>query len=206
VLNAADNTTASQDDERRVRLRPGGRSARVREAVLDATLSLMVEQEPLSIARIAARAGVHESSIYRRWGTREALVIDAVGSRLSAEIPLPDTGTLRGDLVILLQRNIDFQLSPLGRQLMRAAAIDANGADIDVRRDYWPKRFERIGVMFERAIARGEIPPGADTTLVAELLIAPFHFRALVSHAPFDDNLAERLTNFVLSGLHASDS
>jgi AcrR family transcriptional regulator len=174
--------------------------------VLEATLSLMIEQEPLSIARIAERAGVHETSIYRRWGTRDALVIDAVGSRLSAEIPVPDTGTLRGDLLFVLQRNIDFHSSPLGRQLMRAAAIDPNGVDIDVRRDYWPKRFERVGVIFERAIARGEIHSGADTTLAAELLIAPFHFRALISHEPFDDNLVERLADFILRGLQATKS
>jgi AcrR family transcriptional regulator len=189
-----------------VQRRPGGRSARVRAAVLEATLALMIEQEPLSIARIAARAGVHETSIYRRWGTREALVIDAVGSRLSAEIPLPDTGTLRGDLLLLLERNVAFQSSPIGRQLMHAAAIDPNGADLDVRHDYWPERFERIGVLFERAVARGEIPPTADTRLATELLTAPFHFRALVSHAPYDDNLAERLTDFVLRGLQATKS
>lgn len=206
MTGASDKRPARRDRERRVQRRPGGRSARVRAAVLEATLALMIEQEPLSIARIAARAGVHETSIYRRWGTREALVIDAVGSRLRAEIPLPDTGTLRGDLLILLERNVAFQSSPIGRQLMQATAIHPSGTDLDVRRDYWPERFERIGVIFERAIARGEIPPDADTSLANELLIAPFHFRALVSHEPFDDNLVERLTAFVLRGLQATES
>lgn len=42
--------------------------------------------------------------------------------------------------------------------------------------------------------------------LATELLIAPFHFRALGSHEPFDDNLAERLTDFVLRGLQAAES
>jgi AcrR family transcriptional regulator len=184
----------------------GGRSARVRAAVLEATLGLLIEQEAFSIPQVALRAGVHETSIYRRWGTREALIVDAIASRMIEEIPVPDTGTLRGDLVALLERSVAFQSSPIGRQMMRASAIDPSGRELDVRRAYWPERLRKVGVIFERAIARGEIPPSADVALATELLIAPLHFRALVSHEPFDDRLAERLADFVLRGVRPSPS
>src|SRR5947209_9777507 len=101
----------------------GGRSARVRAAVLDATLAVLAEEgDAFSIPHVAARAGVHETSIYRRWGSREALIADAVTSRIGAEIPVPDTGSLRGDLVTLLENSIRFLGSPLGTQLVRATA------------------------------------------------------------------------------------
>ena len=60
--------------------RPGGRSARVRRAVLDAALDVLHAHgmEGLAVTDVAARAGVHETSIYRRWGTREHLIVDAL--------------------------------------------------------------------------------------------------------------------------------
>src|SRR5215468_426884 len=97
------------------RARRGGRSARVRSAVLDATLALLREGgDAFGIPQIAARAGVHETSIYRRWGSREALIVDAVRSHIGEEIPVPDTGTLRGDLSAFLASIIAFLSSPLG--------------------------------------------------------------------------------------------
>src|SRR5262245_64364232 len=106
--------------------RLGGRSARVRAAVLDATLALLREEgDTFTIPRVAARAGVHETSIYRRWGTREALIVDAVTSRIGAEIPIPDTGSLRDDLVQFLVACIRFLAAPLGTQLVRSTATAA---------------------------------------------------------------------------------
>src|SRR5215470_12513669 len=88
-----------------VRRRPGGRSARVQVAVFEATLQLLEERgyEGLSMASIAERAGVHETSLYRRWKTKEQLILEALDRRMAQEIPAPDTGTLRSDLVAVLQ-------------------------------------------------------------------------------------------------------
>ena len=67
-------------------------------AVLEAAADVLFERgfDTLSIREIAERAGVHESSIYRRWGTKADLVVDALLSRLGREVPTPDTGSLRG--------------------------------------------------------------------------------------------------------------
>jgi AcrR family transcriptional regulator len=185
------------------RKRLGGRSARVRAAVLGATLAGITEEEgdALSIPRIAARAGVHETSIYRRWGSREALILDAVTSLIGEEIPVPDTGSLRGDLVAFLDRSIGFLSSPIGVRLVRATAPMPRTAPTDVRQAYWPRRFERIGEMFARAIARREIAPTADIALATEMLLAPLYFRLLITDRSLEDDLPERLTAFVLRGL-----
>src|SRR6266700_2043671 len=80
-----------------VRRRPGGRSARVQAAVFVATIQLLQEKgyEALSFATVAERAGVHETSLYRRWKTKEQLVINAISGQVAQNIPVPDTGAFR---------------------------------------------------------------------------------------------------------------
>src|SRR5215472_1294548 len=140
--------TSTWNDEASVReevrdpkRRTGGRSARVRAAVLHATLVTLAEDgDTFTIPRVAARAGVHETSVYRRWGTREALIMDAVTSLIGAEIPIPDTGSLRDDLVQFLVACIRFLAAPLGTQLVRATATTSEVGTTDARRAYWPGR------------------------------------------------------------------
>ena len=126
--------------------------------MLDATLAVLAEEgDAFSIPQVAARAGVHETSVYRRWGSREALIADAVRSRVGAEVPVPDTGSLRGDLVAMLEDSVRFLGSPLGTQLVRATATAPQLGTTEMRHSYWPERMTRIEVLFARAIARGEI-------------------------------------------------
>ena len=184
--------------------RPGGRSARIRAAVLDATMAALAEgDEACTVAQIATRAGVHESSLYRRWGTREALIADAVTSQMGEAISLPDTGSLRGDLLALLGSSIAFHTSPYGAQLVQATVPASRIAANDQRSAYWPQRLARLGVIFDRARERGELAPDADTALALELLTAPLYFRVLITNAPLDDALPERLTTFILRAIGA---
>src|SRR4051795_1294965 len=87
-------------DERQRARRPGGRGARVRAAVHQAVTDLISERGygTFSVGEVAARAGVADSSIYRRWGSLETLLADVALSRLNARSPMPDTGSLAGDL------------------------------------------------------------------------------------------------------------
>ena len=81
--------------------RPGGRSSRVKEAVF-AVVETFLAQNPgdlPSMAAIAERAGVNPTSLYRRWGDARKLVAAVAVDRLMREMPVPDTGTLRGDLI-----------------------------------------------------------------------------------------------------------
>ena len=122
-------------------------------------------------------------------------------------IPLPDTGSLSGDLTAFLERNVAFLSSPLGSQLVRATVGAASPAAGNPRAAYWPVRLEQIGVMVERAVARGDLPPAslAEATLAAEMLLAPLYFRLLVSRGPLDRELARRVADFVCRTLAASN-
>src|SRR2546421_7424497 len=83
-----------------VNTRPGGRSARVRAAVHRAVKDLLAENtaEPLTLPLVAARAGVHPTTLYRRWGSLADLLGEVATSRFSGDLVVPDTGSLRADL------------------------------------------------------------------------------------------------------------
>lgn len=165
--------------------RPGGRSAAVRDAVLTAAL---IELEggavSVSLPDLAARAGVASSSIYRRWGTWEAVVADALLAGSDEAIAVPDSGSLRGDLVTYLTAVAAYLATPRGHALARAAAVTSasdSGADA-VREAFWKARYEAALPMLRRARERGELsmPPVGDLLLI-ELAIAPLHLRRLVT-------------------------
>src|SRR6476660_9644746 len=105
-------------DKAEVRLlgkkRLGGRSARVRAAVFEATRQLLVEKgfADLSIIEISTRSGVNPTSIYRRWGNKVNLAVEAILGSEESQIPIPDTGSLRSDLVQLLRELRRFHQSP----------------------------------------------------------------------------------------------
>lgn len=169
------------------RARPGGRSARVRAAVLDAAMGELADKgwERFSIAGVAARAGVHQASIYRRWASRDALALDACLHFSAASLPLPDTGSLRGDLEALLRALAAMLQTPAGAALLTLAQ-SADPAVAAARGRFWAERFAAAGAIFSRAAARGEVPPVADPQLLLELLIAPLYLRLLVTGEPLD--------------------
>jgi AcrR family transcriptional regulator len=185
--------------------RPGGRSARVRAAVLRATLNALLDgaADDLSIREVAQRAGVHETSIYRRWGTRANLILDAVLSEIEAAVPIPDTGSLRGDLLDLLTAIAAFITTPVGQVLLRLALRNDLPESQDVRERFWAERFTTGQTVLERAQARGELRPGLDYRLVTETLVGTLYARLLLTRGPIDDALVAQVVDLILAGVAA---
>lgn len=191
-------------EEQEVQRRPGGRSARVRAAVLEAALQAIAEGGPggASISEIARRAGVHASSVQRRWGTADKVLLDALLTLSSETLPVPDTGELRGDLIAFGGLLAAQLATPLGGALVRAmAAAEDDSALADGRERFWRSRYEVASVMLERAVARKEIDGIVDPALGLELFIAPLHFRALLTRQPVDAAVIEQLVDTLLGGL-----
>jgi AcrR family transcriptional regulator len=187
-----------------LRRRPGGRSARVRQSVIDATLALLGEGglEEITVADVARRAGVHETSVRRRWRTRENLICDALLNNSEQYLPIPDTGSLREDLVAFASELAAYLATPLGRALIHAmVSTGGDPALAEARTAFWQTRYELASAMIERAVARGELPAAVDGRLALEALIAPLNFRALLTDEPPDEDLPARLTDLVLDGI-----
>ncbi len=186
-----------------VRLRPGGRSARVQAAVFEATLQLLKEggYEGLSMAAIAERAGVHETSLYRRWKTKEQLVLDAVNHRVAQAIPVPDTGALRSDLVTVLQSLRLFLQSTVGQALFQTAVATLHVPELCAfRQEHWRQRRAHLQILFDRAIARGELSPQVDCQFLLETLSGIMYMRLFVVNEPVDEMVPERVVDLILSG------
>ncbi|HLZ60547.1 MAG TPA: TetR/AcrR family transcriptional regulator [Ktedonosporobacter sp.] len=186
------------------------RSAQAHQAILDATLELLVEVglQAMSIEQVAARAAVGKKTIYRRWSSKEALVSDAIRS-IQADMPVIDTGHLRDDLISMYRTAWQsLQSKPLIRPLYLrlASECDAHPAvfHVFVSRLALP-RFHQFVQMVEKAQARGEIRQDLDLQLVTDLLIGPMLFRWMVTNmllpSPTRTDLAsfpEQITDLVL--------
>ena len=187
-----------------VRRRTGGRSARVREAVLKATLHAVAEYgaDAVSISEIARQADVHETSIYRRWPTKEHLVLDALLDYSEAKLPIPNTGTLRDDLVAFATAVTVYLDSPLGRTLVRSMVAAGDDDTLTAgRAQFWKSRLDLASAIIARAKDRGEVPTDLDAATALELVIAPLHFRALLTRRPIDEHDIAQLVDALLTGL-----
>src|SRR5512133_856296 len=109
------------------RSKPVGRGLKVRAAVLTATLTELSEQgyANLTSDNVAQRAGVHKTTVYRRWKDRESLVVDAVVDHVATGVPVPDTGSIDGDLRQWARSLVKWLTSPTGTAVFAATMSDA---------------------------------------------------------------------------------
>ncbi|MFD3917105.1 TetR/AcrR family transcriptional regulator [Streptomyces sp. NPDC058603] len=182
--------------------RPGGRSARVRAAVHQAVIELLSQPDvnDLTIPAVAQRAGVNPTSIYRRWGSREALLADVAVTRMEGAWPLADTGTLRGDLVQWATNGAASLVRADGQLILRALALSLPGtpqAQAD-RREHLRRRADALQDILSRAAERGEFPPPLDEVL--DHLLAPLYLRALFGHMPPGPAYPQELVDRLLDG------
>jgi len=167
--------------------RPGGRSARVRRSVLDAALAVVGEEgwASASVERIAEASGVHKTTIYRRWGSAEDVILEALIDHGSSGIPVPDTGAVRSDLVALGLAIGAVIADPVGRAVAAAAVAEPQSARIRKLADgFWSERFADAALVVRRGIDRGELPPSTDVDQIVEQVAAAVWFRVMVRRMP----------------------
>ena len=187
------------------RRRPGGRSARVRAAAIAATLAELAESgySALSLESVARRAGVHKTTLYRRWGTREDLVLEAMLERAGERISVPDTGSLRGDLLELARTAAANAASPEVAAMARAAVAqmphDSRLAAANHR--FWDERLALDGAIVEQAIERGEVAPDTQPRQVIESVLGPIHLRLLLTGEPINDAFLSGVVDVVVDGI-----
>ncbi len=176
--------------------RPGGRSARVRDAVHRAATELVAEcgADQVTVPAIATRAGVTASTIYRRWGCLPALLADIAARQSEAA---PDcVGDLRADLTAHAAWTLADLSRPGGIAFFRAEVA----ADIDERRAVMRECLRRVSDRFEPVLAaargRGEPVPSLDAVL--DRIVAPLYFRVVFSIPGTDEEYARGLADALL--------
>ncbi|RMI33114.1 TetR/AcrR family transcriptional regulator [Streptomyces triticirhizae] len=177
-------------------MRPGGRTARVRAAVLRATGDALVEHgfDRLDLGEIARRAEVGRTTVYRRWGNPTGLVVDLLAEMAETSLPRTDTGSLLEDLranARLVRRTLtDPRQGPLFRAVIAAAACDERAAE--ALRRFYRVRVAEWAPCVVAAVERGEAPAGTDAEEVIRAVSAPLYYRLLASGDPLDEATADR--------------
>jgi AcrR family transcriptional regulator len=162
--------------------RPGGRTAKTRRAVHDAVRELMGEADAeLTIPVVAARSGVHSTTLYRRWRTVESLVLDVAVDDVNRQSPIPITGNLEADLTAYVHHLL-ASIRELGQsaffQVLLSAARQAATAD-EVSGLIEPRLAQFQAMLDAAGVTR------IDATRVVETVIAPAYFWAQLG-APLD--------------------
>ncbi len=187
-------------DEREVAKRPGGRSARVSAAVHQAVTDLVSERGygSFAVGDVAARAGVADTSIYRRWGSLEKLLSDVLLTRLETRSPMPDTGSLAGDLHTYAANVAREITGPDGLAILHLTiALTGRGHEgLQTRDDFLAERARLLETMLDRSRQRGEQTP--DALGVLDHVMAPMYIRVLFGIGPLTPEYVEGLVDRLL--------
>ena len=154
----------------------------MRTAVINATVRKVAELGPesVTIAAIALEADVHPTSIYRRWASVEMLIVDALGEFAEVGISIPDTGSFRSDLLSFARQLQAWLATPTGLALARTGVMPTSDATVlAARTQFWRSRFDAAGAMIDRAIERGDIPPGTDSDTILAAVSSPIRLAAI---------------------------
>jgi AcrR family transcriptional regulator len=185
-------------------VRTGGRTERNRRAVLAAALEelSLYGYGGLSAARIADRAGVHRTTVHRRWPDLGELIIEALTESAAADIRMPDTGNIRTDLKALL-RSIAARIDTIeSRARIKALVSDtARSPQIGaVVRTVWTTRFQLGEAVIQRGIDRGELRNDAAPMTIFSMFIAPLYLRLLITDERLDHKFIDDVINLGLQG------
>ncbi|MEV7161249.1 TetR/AcrR family transcriptional regulator [Streptomyces microflavus] len=177
-------------------VRPGGRTARVREAVLRAAGDALAEHGfgGLDLADVARRAEVGKTTVYRRWSTPAGLVADLLTDMAEQSLPRTDTGSLSEDLRANARLVVRTLTDPRQRALFAAVIAAATGdpRTAEALHGFYAVRIGEWSGCVEAAVARGEVPEGTDPGEVVAAVSAPLYYRLLASGAPLDESAADR--------------
>lgn len=160
----------------------------------------------LSMEAVAKRAGVGKSALYRRWPSKQDMVVSVLGEFSVELAEFADTGALRTDLMAALELLHTWLTHPrmaailpdltaeAGRNPVLAQAVRATIGQ--------PRR--ALGLqLLQRAIERGELPADTDVEMALDLIAGPMFWRLSVRHAEAEPDYLERLADHLLRALNA---
>ena len=182
------------------------RSQEADRAILTATVDLLASRglAAMSIEEVAARAGVGKATIYRRWSSKGLLALDAFVTSFQEQQPLPDTGTLRGDLIAALTAWVRAVTETSMGTMLTGLVAEAQH-DEELRAGWRDRVLEPLRsqhrIMLDRAIARGEIPATVDQEVVLDLFFGAAQHRLLLGHLPLTDEFIREVVDVILDGI-----
>ncbi|MFI0716087.1 TetR/AcrR family transcriptional regulator [Streptomyces inhibens] len=201
----------SRSDPAAARRAPAG-AAVLREDKTEAIRAAVFEElaavgfARMSIEGIARRAGVGKTAVYRRWRSKLHLVLDVVSAVAAAGLPAPDTGSLRGDVRMLLEVAARALRHPMASQIIPDLLAEAARSPELAQALKAALHDSQEGVaaaVVARAVERGELPQDVDTRLALDLLTGPLYWRLLVVRDELPKGYLDALSGSVVAALGA---
>lgn len=188
-------------------VRTGGRSARVRDAILKAAFGELIDNgyAALSVEAVASRAGVNKTTIYRRWPTLDDLLVDALTTWSVEALPVPDTGSIETDLLALGRELADVLNGGVGHQVV-ALVLTGGLRSTRLRettRRYFDHQAVRAIPTVTAAIDRGELPDDCDANALLTTFRAPLFYRMVTTGNPIDEELITQAARVTLTAARA---
>lgn len=183
-------------------------------AILEVAITILGEvgYERMTMDMVAVRAKAGKATVYRRWSSKGDMVLDAVARMKREQVDLgnlPDTGSLRGDLLALFKpssvEESDRKLRALvGLSALLAQEASLAGAAGNAIIEPW---VEANRVLLQKAAARGEIAADAAIETMASIIPSLAAFRSLIERKPFDRAfLVEMIDHVLLPALSIRDA
>ncbi|MGV9757846.1 TetR/AcrR family transcriptional regulator [Streptomyces tricolor] len=190
TTNAAES--ADEPPARPRRRAPAG-AAVLREDVTEAIRAAVFEElaavgyARMSIEGIARRAGVGKTAVYRRWRSKLHLVLDVVSALAVTGFPVPDTGSLEGDLRLLYEVTSRALRHPVASQIIPDLQAEA-ARNPDLAEAFQKALRDGQEGVASRIVAaaegRGELRAGVDADLALDLISGPLYWRSVVIRSP----------------------
>ncbi|MGN6250872.1 MAG: TetR/AcrR family transcriptional regulator [Marmoricola sp.] len=189
----------------RRRGRPRDPQADVR--ILEAAAELILARgfDSMTVDEVAAKARVGKATVYRRWARKEDLAVAAMERLYVSEMPLPDTGTIEGDLTVTYSNVLAFANSEAGGAYLRTTIVESVRDDriAALYRSASERAEAQAEVMFERAIERGELRPEIDLRWAVQWLTGLLAVCVITGRAMPAAAEASALVRMTLDGLRA---
>ncbi|MEU9193125.1 TetR/AcrR family transcriptional regulator [Streptomyces hundungensis] len=176
------------------------------EAIMRTTLELGRElgYAKLSIEAIAARCGVGKHTVYRRWSSKGALLLDSLLSLSESALDYPDTGDVVADLRRQIYEAVDLLAGaprgPLFRALIGEAQRDPGVAAALNERFIVPQADKTVARL-EAARDQGQLSPHFDLDLAMAILSGPLYFRLLITQEPLTHEYIDRVLDALFAGM-----
>lgn len=184
---------------------PAGARPRRADAIFAAAIDLLTAHgyDGVTVEAVAHRAGVNKTTIYRWWSSKDDLLAVALTESRVLAFAVPDTGSLRGDLLALARSITGLLTDPATAAIATAAlaAAPTRPQIAAITRSFFADRMEREQEIFDRAIARGELRAGTDPAAIMDLLAGAVWFRLRLRNEPVGPEYLDYLVDLVLSGI-----
>ncbi|MGI5152500.1 TetR/AcrR family transcriptional regulator [Plantactinospora sp. CA-294935] len=183
-----------------------GITAAIRAAVMQELAA--VGYGRLSIEAVARRAGVGKTAVYRRWDSKLELVLDIVTRVAGQSLPLPDTGSLMGDLEVLLRIVARALRHRLASQIIPDLLAEAarNPQIAQTLQQALRANQRDVGILLiDRAVGRGELPAGIDPDVAVDLIVGPLYWRLAVARTTLPEDYLPRMAAAIAAGLGADN-